>query len=129
MKSIAVLLLLGQDVLAERVQLTKQRNSAGSSHKREALNNRLKNFRDNSDLLDLHSKSLEALASKSSKDFSTDGHFQKFLRSFTNQSVRARKSSGVMDLAKRPSSYGNQKLYENAINHFKKMEQKDIKQG
>ena len=85
------------------------------------MDNRLKNFRDKGELLDLHSKSLEALESKTSKKLIKEGFFQKYHKRFIDQSVRERKSSGIMDLTKRPSSYGDQSLYENAINLFKKM--------
>ncbi len=66
MKSFAIFLLLGQDVLADRVMLKQERNSAGTSQKREALNNRLKQFSEENNHLDLDSNSLESLVSKSS---------------------------------------------------------------
>jgi hypothetical protein len=107
MKSFAICLLLGQDVLAERVMLDKQRNSAGSSKKRGALNNRLKQFRDDNNHLNLQSKSLEALASKSFKGILQESPFQESLRKLTKQGLGERKSSGVFDYNSRKSSSGD----------------------
>jgi hypothetical protein len=103
MKSFAILLLLGQDVLADRVTLKQQRNPAGSGQKRDALDKRLKQFSEGNMHLDLDSDSLEALASKSAAGkLLEESPFQATMRSLTGQTLGVRKSPGVMDFSKRP---------------------------
>lgn len=75
MKTLALLLLLSQDVLAERVMLEQTRNTAGSSHKKNAINNRLKHLRDDNNHVNRHSKSLESLTSGENRNLLTDSAF------------------------------------------------------